>query len=140
MECSAFSLAFKCLAVALVTLATVWGAQLWINGLLELSLQSSGWLIAALCLMTYTEWHILSGRTKLDSIALQQSWVWNKRTELRDLAYVKLIRVRGLDWLVAPRLYTKTFSGKLAVFYAASPLMLAEFQRMERELKALRAQ
>lgn len=91
-------------------------------------------------MMAYTEWHIVRGKTTLDSTCLQQSWVWAKRTELRDLAYAKLIRVRGLDWLIAPRLYTKTFSGKLAVFYAAAPEMLAEFQRLEQELKTLRNQ
>ena len=108
------------------------------DGLLLLNLHSSGWLGAALCLMAYTEWHILRGKTTLDSSVLQQSWVWRKRTELQDLAYVKLIRVRGLEWLIAPRLYTKTFSGKLAVFYAAAPAMLIEFERLEKELTALR--
>lgn len=113
---------------------------MWANGILEFRLQSSGWLAAALGLMIYTVWHIVRGKTTLDETALQQSWVWNKRTELRELAYAKLIRVRGFDWLIAPRLYTKTFSGKLAVFYAAAPAMLVEFQRLEQELKALRTQ
>ena len=58
--------------------------------------------------------------------------------ELGDLAYCKLIRVRGFEWLIAPRLYTKTYAGKLAIFYASSPAMISEFQRMESELKALR--
>jgi len=138
IECSAFSTPFKALAVGLVTLAMMWAWKMWADGLLILNLQSSGWLLAALCMMAYTEWHILRGKTTLDSKALQQSWVWSKRTELQDLAYAKLIRVRGLDWLIAPRLYTKTFSGKLAVFYAAAPAMLIEFERLEKELKALR--
>lgn len=138
IECSAFSTPFKALAVALVTAAMIWAFKMWIDGVLIFTLQSSGWLIAALCMMAYTEWHILRGKTTLDNTALQQSWVWSKRTELRDLAYAKLIRVQGLDWLIAPRLYTKTFSGKLAVFYAAAPAMLSEFQRLEQELKAVR--
>ncbi|MEY4882722.1 MAG: hypothetical protein RIS34_576 [Pseudomonadota bacterium] len=134
IECSAFSAPFKALAVTLVTLAMVWGWRMWASGLLEPSLQSSGWLVAALCMMAYTQWHILRGKTTLDGVAIQQTWVWSKRTELRDLAYAKLIRVRGFEWLIAPRLYTKTFSNKLAVFYAASPVMLAEFHRLEQEL------
>ena len=138
VECSAFSRPFKALAVSMVTLALIWGWNMWVDGLLVLNLQSSGWLMAALCMMAYTEWHILRGKTTLDSKALQQSWVWNKRTELQDLAYAKLIRVRGLDWLIAPRLYTKTFSGKLAVYYAVAPAMLVEFERLEKELKTLR--
>jgi len=140
VECSAFSAPFKVLAVILVTMAAAWTWQMWSDGLLTLTLQSSGWLLAALGMMIFTEWHILRGKTSLDTTTLQQSWVWNKRVELSDLAYVKLIRIRGLNWLIAPRLYTKTFSGKLAVFYASAPAMLIEFQRLEEELKVLRTQ
>jgi hypothetical protein len=139
LQCSAFSTAFKVLAVLLVSPAVVWGWQMWSNGTIEPTLQSSGWLAAALAVMLYTLWHILNGTTTLDAERLEQSWVWHKRVQLRELAYVKLIRVRGLEWLMAPRLYTKTFSGKLAIFYAASPPMLAEFERLEAELRALRA-
>ena len=138
VESSAFSIPFKVLATALILPAVVWGWQMWSSGTIALTLASSGWLVAALCLMLYTGWYIFNGRTTLDSAALEQTWVWRKRTELRQLAYVKLIRLRGLDWLIAPRLYTKTYAGKLAIFYASSPAMLAEFQRMESELKALR--
>ena len=88
-------------------------------------------------MMIWTQWHILRGRTSLDTLALQQSWIWNKRVELHDLAYAKLIQVPGLNWLIAPRLYTKTFSGKLTVFYASEPAVLAEFKRLVSELKAL---
>ena len=88
--------------------------------------------------MVYTHWYIMTGKTMLSSEALEQTWVWNKRTTLNELAFVKLIRVRAFDWLIAPRLYTKTFSGKLTVFYAADRAMLAEFERLEHELKLLR--
>ena len=33
-----------------------------------------------------------------------QRWIWDKHMALDDLAFGKLIRVRGLDWLIAPRL------------------------------------
>ena len=138
LECSAFSTPFKVLAVVLVTAAVAWGLHMWVNGLIEATLASSGWLFAALCMMVYTQWYIVTGKTRLSSEALEQSWVWNKRTPLNELAFAKLIRLRGFDWLIAPRLYTKTFSGKLAVFYAADKAMLAEFERLEHELKAVR--
>ena len=54
-------------------------------------------------------------------------------TWLRELAYGKLIRVRGLEWLIAPRLYVRTLTGKFAVFYAASPEMVVEFERLVSE-------
>ncbi len=138
IESSAFSTPFKVLAAALIAPALIWGWQLWSNGTIALTLSSSGWLFAALCLMVYTGWYIFNGKTTLDNTTLEQTWVWHKRAELRQLAYVKLIRMRGLEWLIAPRLYTKTYAGKLAIFYASSPAMLAEFERMESELKALR--
>lgn len=138
VQCPAFSAPFKMLAVALVTMAMAWAWQLWSAGLVELTLQSGGWLGAALAMMAYTEWYILTGTTTLDHQTLQQTWVWRKRVELDELAYVKLFHVRGLDWLIAPRLYTRTFSNKLAVFHAASPAMLAEFARLEAALTSRR--
>ncbi len=127
----AFSVPFKLLAVAIVTLALLWAWRLASQGQIEPTLQSSGWMAAALAMMVYTEWHILTGKTTLDHQTLQQTWVWRKQVKLNELAYAKLFRVRGLDWLIAPRLYTRTFSNKLSVFYAASPAMLAEFARLQ---------
>lgn len=134
LSCSAFSGSFKALAVLLVSLAFIWGWRMWAHGLLEPTWQSSGWLLAALGLMAYTEWHILRGKTTLNSETIKQSWMWDKQVALHDLAFAKLFRVRGLDWLIAPRLYTKTFSGKMAAFYAADPAMLAEFKRLAQAL------
>jgi len=139
MVCSAFTPAFKTLTVVLVALACIWIGQLFATDVVSWTLQSGGWLAAALCLMAYTGWHIVTGKTRLCADALRQEWVWDKRVELRELAYVKLIRVPWLDWLIAPRLYTKTYSHQLAVFYAAGPDMLGEFKRLERELAAMRA-
>jgi hypothetical protein len=136
LESPAFSTPFKLLAVLIVTLALAWAAHMWARGLIALTLESSGWLGAALCMMAYTEWHILRSKTSLDAIALQQTWVWQKRVELSQLAYAKLIRVRGLEWLIAPRLYTRTASNKITVFYASSAEMLQEFARLEKETRA----
>jgi hypothetical protein len=135
VECSAFTKPFKALAVLLVSSALIWGWRMWADGVLEANWRSSGWLLAALAMMAYTEWHILKGKTSLDSTTLKQSWMWNKQVSLQDLAYARLFRVRGLDWLIAPRLYVKTHSGKMAAFYAADPLMLTEFKRLAIELQ-----
>jgi hypothetical protein len=124
--------------VVIVTAAVLWGAELWISGQLEFTLQSSGWLLAALAMMVYTEWHILRSTTTLNSAALEQTWVWHKRVTITELAYARLVRVRGLEWLIAPRLYTRTFSNKLTVFYAASTQMLSEFERLSHELETAR--
>ena len=135
----AFSVAFKTVATGIVALGAAWLASLWRAGALG-SGPSSGvlWLLSGLALMLYTWWHIMTSRTRLDDTVLHQSWVWDKKLELRELAYGKLIRVRGLDWLIAPRLYARTLLGKFAVFYTADPVLLADFERLVRELQAFR--
>jgi hypothetical protein len=97
------------------------------------------WLWAAWSIMAYTVGHLLMGKTKLTAQSLEQTWIWHKKVELRDLAYVKLIRVPGLDWLIAPRVYVRTLMGKFTVIYACHPDMIEEFQRMSAELKAFRS-
>lgn len=135
----AYTLAFKVLSCSLVTLAGVWLAALWIKGALG-SGGSSGlaWFITALALMLYTTWHILNSTTRLNETALYQSWVWDKKMELRELAYCKMVRLPGLDWLIAPRLYARTLVGKFSVFYAADPRMISEFERLVREVAQFR--
>ncbi|GAB3487078.1 hypothetical protein GCM10027399_00750 [Curvibacter fontanus] len=135
----AFTLPFKALATVIVAAGSAWLASLWRAGALG-SGSSTGlvWLLTALALMLYTWWHIMRSRTRLDAGALHQTWVWDKQLELRELAYGKLIRVRGLDWLIAPRLYARTLMGKFAVFYAADPVLLADFERLVREVAEFR--
>ncbi len=139
-ESRAFSLAFRVLATVIVIGCAIWLARLWRAGVLGDGGQTSGlgWFTAALMMMLYTLWHIVTSRTRIDDKALHQSWVWDKNMEYADLAFCKLIRIPGLDWLVAPRLYARTLMGKFAVFYAADAEMIDDFQRLIRELKAFR--
>jgi hypothetical protein len=119
-----------------------WMFQLWQAGKLvpagTATAAALGWPIAALAIMAYTWWHIQTSKTTLTSDELLQTWMWNKKMALGELAYGKLIRVRGFDWLIAPRLYVRTLMGKFAVFYAADGKMLDEFERLVRELQAFR--
>lgn len=139
----AFSLAFKVLTVLMVGSVGVWLVLLWWQGKFGdpsklVSVQSAGWFLLGWLLMAWTAWHVLVSRTSLDSSGLHQSWIWDKHLAFDELAYGKLIRVRGLEWLMAPRLYVRTLMGKFAVFYAADPHMLVEFERLVKELKAFR--
>ena len=142
MHVRAFSTPFRLLATVMVFGIELWMYVLWQAGQLSppgLSPAAAlGWPLAAVSVMLYTWWHIVTSRTTLTPTSLQQSWIWNKKMELGELAYGKLIRVPGLDWLIAPRLYVRTLLGKFAVFYAADPAMLAEFERLIAELKAFR--
>jgi hypothetical protein len=143
MRVRAFSIFFRLLATLLVVGIETWMYLLWQAGQLtppHLSTAAAlGWPLAALGVILYTWWYIVTSRTTLTAEKLHQSWMWDKKLELRDLAYCKLIRVPGLDWLIAPRLYARTLMGKFAVFYAADPAMLAEFERLVAELKAFRS-
>ncbi len=158
MQRRAFSNMFCTLAVALVMWCAYGVYALWSGGHLtaaptvtsasaaaaataaKAGVFGSGlvWALSALALMVYTLWCILISVTTLTSTHLKQTFVWNKQLELRELAYVKLIRVSGLDWLIAPRLYCRTLLGKFAVFYTADKAMLAEFERLRDELAAFR--
>ncbi|MDB5942247.1 MAG: hypothetical protein JWQ13_1813 [Ramlibacter sp.] len=135
----AFSTAFKLIATLLLAVTAGWFVQLWLAGKVSggpVSIFS--WFLAALAVMVSTWWSVVRSVTRMDGRELQQTWLWNKKMELRELAYGKLIRVPGLDWLIAPRLYLRTLEGKFAVFYAADPRMIAQFERLVAELKAFR--
>lgn len=139
---AAFSVSFKAIATVVVMACAAGFVQAWLAA--RISAGSSGpvgggWFVAGLLLLIYTWWHILNSKTRIDQAGLHQTWVWDKHLELGELAYAKLIRVRGLEGLIAPRLYVRTLMGKFTVFYAASPEMIAEFERLVRELKAFRS-
>ena len=136
----AFSPAFKFIATVLVAVTLGWFIQLWLAGKVSGGIVSIlSWFLAALAMMGYTWWCIVRSITRIDGDALAQTWMWNKKMALRDLAYGKLIRVRGLEWLIAPRLYLRTLEGKFSVFYAADPYMIAQFERLVAQLKAFRS-
>jgi hypothetical protein len=136
MTSQAFSLPFKVLAVALLLGLAYWAYQLHGPQVVQ---SDYLWLWAAWGIMAYTVGHLLLGKTRLTAQTLEQTWIWHKKVEMRDLAYVKLIRVPGMDAIIAPRLYARTLMGKFTVIYASSPEMIAEFKRMRTELQAFRA-
>ena len=134
----AYSAVFKGIALVLLVLAGAWAWQMHQWNLQQSAPQPGFWLWAPWGLMAYTVWFVVTGTTRLNGKYIEQSWMWRKRVELNNLAYAKVIRIGGLDWLIAPRLYTKSFGGKLIVFYAADAAMLAEFKRLELALTELR--
>lgn len=136
---TAFSAPFKLLASAVVAGCAGWLFRLWSHGRLGDGLSVNlAWFLGALVLMAWTWWAIVRSVTTLDARGLHQTWLWDKRMPLDDLAYARLIRVRGLEWLVAPRLYVRTLLGKFAVFYTADPRLTAECERLVAELEAFR--
>jgi hypothetical protein len=86
--------------------------------------------LAGLAIMAYTAAQLQVSRTRIDATGLHQTWIWDKHLTWEDAGMLKLIRLRGLEWLIAPRLYTRSITGKLAVFYASDDVLLSEFGRI----------
>jgi hypothetical protein len=136
----AFSKSFKLLALCIVAFSASWMYQLWSVGKLAANntlSPSNGliWLLCGLALMVYTLISIYISKTTLTGDLesggkLHQSWIWDKEVNLKEIAYAKLIRVKGFDWLIAPRLYVRTVMGKFTVFYAANPLLIEEYRKL----------
>ena len=143
VEGSAFSLAFKTLTCTVVVFCGYWLLSLWLQGKfggnadLE-GLRTAGWFILGWGLLACTAWFVLISRIRLDPTGITQSWMWTKHFDFDDLAVAQLIRIRGLEWLIAPRLYTRTLAGKFSVFYVSDAAVLLEMERLSHELKAFR--
>ena len=130
----AFSKSFKVLAWALSGILLFWSLQLPI----EFTSKSGLWVSSALILIFYTAWQVQVSVTTLNAEVLCQTWIWNKAMALNDMAYLKIIHVPMLDWLIAPRVYARTMMGKFAVFYVSSPELLQALYELEAKLKAKR--
>lgn len=137
---AAFSYTFKALATLMVGGCGLWFFQLWSRNALGgyMGGNGTGWFVAGLAIMAWTWWSIMVSTTRIDAKGLHQRWLWNKAMAFDDLAYVRLIRVRGFAWLIAPRLYVRTLAGKFTVFYAATPELIQEFERIGAELGTFR--
>ncbi len=143
LSSSAFSRSFKLLALLIVAACGSWMYQLWSTGKLAANPAvsvSNGiiWLLCGLSLMAYTVVAIYRSQTTLTHRQLKQTWIWNKEVQLDHIAYAKLIRIKGLDWLIAPRLYVRTITGKFTVFYAADTRLVEALNelalRMQRRI------
>ncbi len=140
LQSQAFSSTFKVLAGLLTVGCAFWLFSMAQTGLLGTGGNTTfGWFAAAVALMGWTLWHIIRSKTSLSDRLLHQSWIWDKQIDRSDIAYAKLIRVRGLTWLVAPRLYVRTLEGKFAVFYAAEAPMIKAFEQLEADTAKLLA-
>lgn len=143
VEGVAFSQTFQALTGVMVLGLGAWLLHLWQQGKfgdpaqLE-SARMAGWFILGWGLLVWTAWQVRLSRTRMDAEGLFQSWIWNKHMAYEQLAYTQLIRVKGLEWLIAPRFYVRTLAGKFAVFYIADPALQRECERLAVELEAFR--
>ena len=143
IEGPAFSRTFQILIVLTVVGSGYWLLSLWQQGKFGgdtglSGLRSAGWFVLGWALLAWTAWQVVRSRVRIDSQGLHQTWIWDKQQNFDELAYAKLLRIRGLEWLMAPRLYTRTLAGKFTVFYLCRPEMLETSTRMCQELDSFR--
>ena len=94
-----------------------------------------GWVALVWAMLTCIAVFIQRSRTVLDAQAIEQSWMWRRRVGLHELALLKVMRVPGLEFLIAPRIYVRTLSGRFQFFYCHDRAMLEEFARLGQALQ-----
>ena len=131
MTGQAFGTVFRLLAWSILLALAVW---IW---RLELGWQSSqgAWVAVAWLMLAYIVWHIQRSRIVLGSEGIEQTWMWRRRMALRELAFIKVMRVRGLEFLIAPRIYARNLGGTFAFFYCYDRAVLDEFARLAEALR-----
>jgi hypothetical protein len=128
----AFSIPFKVAATVLVVAVYVLLLRSWHQGRLGESM-GAAW-VGVSAALAWSWWMLLRSTSGIDATRVHQTWLWDKQVPIADLAHARLIRVRGLDWLVAPRLYARTTGGRIVIFHSADPAVVAEFERLVTEL------
>ncbi len=131
MSGHAFGPVFKALAWFILLGLLVWIVRL------DFDWRSShGVLVAvAWAMLAFIVWHIQRSRVRLDGQTIEQSWMWRRRMALRELAFIKVMRVRGLEFLIAPRIYARNLGGTFAFFYCHDRALLDEFTRLAQALR-----
>ena len=69
--------------------------------------------------------NILFSTTRVSNDAISQGWLWRTSVRLRDIAQVKLLRFKPLDFVVAPRLVVRAGALGNTTFHVADPSVLA---------------
>ena len=128
LDCAAFPRGARIVAVLLTLLLAVAGAMA------STELRQAQWtatglaLLAAawLCIAWMGYW-ILHSRTRLDGDTLLQTWIWDKRCRVQDVAQLKLVHWRWVDGIVAPRLLVRQRGGAVLWIDAADARLLRQF-------------
>lgn len=127
----AFGPVFKTMAWFILLALLVWFWRLdldWMS-------RQGGWCAVVWAMLAFMVWHIQRSRIVLDAQAIEQTWMWRRRTPLKELAFVKVIRIRGLEFLIAPRIYVRNLGGTFTIFYCHDRALLQEFARLAEALK-----
>lgn len=70
---------------------------------------------------------IVRSRTRLDDDVLTQTWLWNKRVRVAEVASLKLVFLPWFQRVMAPRLLVRQRGGGMTWIHSADPQILLEF-------------
>ncbi len=120
--------------------ALAWGMSLglgaWIWRLeIDWRTRHGAWVAVAWAMLVCIAWFIQRSRTVLDAQGIEQTWMWRRQVALRELAMLKVMRVPGLEFLIAPRVYARTLGGRFHFFYCHDRRLLQEFSRLSQALR-----
>jgi len=82
--------------------------------------------LAMVCI-TWVGYWILNSRTRLDGDVLTQTWLWTKKENAADVAQLKLVHLRWLDRVIAPRLLVRRRNGAITWVHSADANLLTGF-------------
>ena len=130
VEGPAFPLLVKGMATLLIIAMIYWGAGAEQQIIWHEFSTGAAFLFGGAILITVVAYvWILKSRTSIDSLAIEQTWIWKRRVLLADITQAKFIYVPYLSWLIAPRLIVRAGPG-VSVFYSASPQVQRVFARL----------
>ena len=131
MNAPAFGPVFKTLAWTIVLALLVWFWRLGIDW----SSRQGALCAVVWAMLAFMVFHIQRSRIQLTPDAIEQTWMWRRRVALKELAFAKVMRIRGLEHLIAPRIYVRNLGGTFTFFYCHDRALLDEFARLAEALK-----
>jgi hypothetical protein len=97
------------------------------------------WFWAALAIVCWMLVYIWTSRITITSDLMRQTWIWRKEAKVSELTHLRILRIRGLEWLVAPRVYAHTVDHRFTLFYVADLAVLAQCEKLQAALAELNA-
>jgi hypothetical protein len=116
------ALASACVLALLVFGLLAAGRQGWHE------VNTQGWLLlaGALAVVGTGWWTLVTSRTRIDGRSIRQTGLWLREVELADISQLKLIRLRGFEWVFVPRLVVRARGHALPVTFQLGTAGLVE--------------
>ena len=126
-RCPTFGPVHKVAILLVMGFLTFWGLELALNGSLRASTPVL-WFASAYVMLLYMSVILFRSHTTLTPEALSQDWFWRKSTPLHTIEFVRFFRVKGWEWLIAPRLYVRAGTGPFRAYYVYGADMWQELE------------